>query len=131
MGAGERWIILICLMGVGLAGPATHYAIPDDAIRIPAAELSAAPAPGSAGWTDYLYRTLSDALAEEFDVWTQDETPAALRKLTQVLEAAEHQRTSDARFVSVKRAGIFRGCKSLPFLIHSFIWCVWPGKWQK
>jgi hypothetical protein len=122
MGAGERWINLICLFGAVLASPATHYAIPDDAIRIPTAELSAGPALGSAGWTEYLYRTLSDALAEEFDVWTQDQTPAALRKLTQVLEAAEQRWTSDARFVSVNRAGIFRGCKSLPFLfIHSFI----------
>lgn len=109
MGAGERWINLICLFGAVLASPATHYAIPDDAIRIPTAELSAGPALGSAGWTEYLYRTLSDALAEEFDVWTQDQTPAALRKLTQVLEAAEQRWTSDARFVSVNRAGIFRG----------------------
>ena len=116
--------VLLSAGSTAADGPADGgaYSVPNDAVRIATADLTAV------DWKRAIYETVGRVLAggasgpaDEPDERT---LPTALTRLTSILDRAEQRQrqlaTQDARYISVNRAGFFRGCKFLLFFLLFF-----------
>jgi hypothetical protein len=105
--------VLLSAGSTAADGPADGgaYSVPNDAVRIATADLTAV------DWKRAIYETVGRVLAggasgpaDEPDERT---LPTALTRLTSILDRAEQRQrqlaTQDARYISVNRAGFFRG----------------------